>query len=744
MSESSNPGGSSNPRGGEPDTVDGARLPFGTLLGCAAVTAIAVGGTVFAAPDDMRIAVGIGGGIAAVLLCAAITAAAYFRSLAGRAGQVGDTRAGHAEARTAAVIAEAEARLADGQQRIQSLTEAVAAKTREAKESENRRAAAMAAFAGAAGRMQAMSTSMLAELREMEHRHADPKVLADLLELDHRTAQAGRLADSVAVLSGARSGRRWAKPIAMESILRGAMGRVAGYQRIRLRAVTDIAVAGHAAEGVMHALAELLDNACNFSPPTTEVHVYAAEVPAGVVITIEDSGLVMSESALRRAEATVSGKSNPSGLGNPGSNPAAAPGISDLSSLSGTRLGLAVVGYLARKHDLTVSYRPSAIGGTAVVVVVPRELTTRIDRTPGALSAIPLPARSPADLPPASPPRSDTIPALLTVDITTTAPPQAAPRPESPNADPNPTGPIPRRTEIHSGPTPDTLSGERAQPADSSAAEQGSTPAAAISSGAIGFAGPERGGQPAGRPGAPTPGAVPNPSRAPEPIANANAANRAPGQRTTVSNPGAPLPIPSGAAESAPVVRSGQHTGGPPVGSVAGQDRAATPWFRETAPGPDAERNKSNAASPHTDSVPAPAGSGVQPAGSGGQHPGPVGSGGYHPGAAPGFSGSTSVLPDRMFDSGDKSTAVKPSAPGGSAPAAPGSAAPRPSGLPRRVRGQTLAQVHPEGLAAPEAPPRGVARPVSPGALGAFQRAVNGRENAGTAIPFPSALESDK
>ncbi|QDY78789.1 sensor histidine kinase [Streptomyces qinzhouensis] len=224
---------------------------------------------------------------------------------------------------------------------------------------EKRRAAAMAACANAAGRMQAMTTGMLADLREMEHRHDDEDVLADLLHLDHRTAQAGRLADSIAVLSGARSGRRWAKPIPMESILRGAMGRVAGYQRVRIRSVADIAVAGHAAEGVMHVLAELLDNACNFSPPTTDVHGYVAEVPAGAVITVEDSGLVMGETALRRAERAVSGESG------------------DLSTLTGTRLGLAVVGRLARKHGLTVSFRPSAIGGTGVVVMIPQELVTR-------------------------------------------------------------------------------------------------------------------------------------------------------------------------------------------------------------------------------------------------------------------------------------------------------------------------------------------------------------------------------
>jgi len=266
-----------------------------------------------------------------------------------------------------------------------------------ARRDENRRAAALAAFAGAAGRIQAMTTSMLAELRDMEHRHEDPKVLADLLLLDHRTAQAGRLADSIAVLSGARSGRRWARPISMESILRGAMGRVAGYQRVRLRAVADIAVAGHAAEGVMHALAELLDNACNFSPPTTEVHVYAAEVPAGVIVTIEDSGLVMGESALRRAELAVSS-------GRDGNTQAEA----DLAALTGTRLGLAVVGHLARKHGLTVSYRPSAIGGTAVVVVVPRELTAQLDRTdtPAVVRA---PIAPPVAVAPGTEPRQEQI-----------------------------------------------------------------------------------------------------------------------------------------------------------------------------------------------------------------------------------------------------------------------------------------------------------------------------------------------
>ncbi|MDX3098556.1 ATP-binding protein [Streptomyces sp. ME01-24h] len=259
--------------------------------------------------------------------------------------------------------------------------------------SESRRAAAMAVGANAAGRMQALATGMLADLRQMEHRHTDPAVLHDLLHLDHRTAQAGRLADSIAVLTGARSGRRWAKPIRMESILRGAMGRIAGYQRVRLHSTSEVAVVGHAAEGVMHALAELMDNAANFSPPTAEVHVYVEEVPAGTVVTVEDSGLVMGEVALRRAQSAVAADSG------------------DLTGLSGTRLGLTVVGRLARKHGLTVSFRPSARGGTGAVMMIPQELLT-VPRpgTAAGLEASPVlppPAPAAAPTPPAAAERPD-------------------------------------------------------------------------------------------------------------------------------------------------------------------------------------------------------------------------------------------------------------------------------------------------------------------------------------------------
>jgi len=233
-------------------------------------------------------------------------------------------------------------------------------------EGERTSAAALAACASAAARIQARTTRMLGELRDLEDRYGDDKVFGDLLGLDHDVSQLGRLADSIALLSGGRSGRRWTKPIVMESVLRGAMGRIGAYQRVQYHLTSTAAVAGFAAEGVIHALAELMDNAANFSPQGSTVHVYVEEEDAGILVTIEDGGLGMRQRERQRAERLVSE-------------------AADLSSLPGTRLGLAVVGRLARKHGLRVSFRPSSRGGIGVIVLIPAKLI--VYTPPGAADA---------------------------------------------------------------------------------------------------------------------------------------------------------------------------------------------------------------------------------------------------------------------------------------------------------------------------------------------------------------------
>ncbi|MGX1708271.1 ATP-binding protein [Streptomyces albidoflavus] len=389
------------------------RLPLRPAVRALLVSVLVTGvlGTAFvlSAPPSVRTPLAWCTAAGALLLCvAAVTVARYVQvaeALRERLGSLGEE-------------------VARGDQERVRLTGENTRLTEERRRALAERDAALASFANAAGRMQALSTGMLADLRAMQERHSDEDVLADLFHLDHRTAQAGRLADSVAVLSGARSGRRWARPIVMESILRGALGRISGYQRVRTHAASDVHVAGHAAEGVMHVLAELLDNATTFSPPNAEVHVYAEEVPAGLIVSVEDAGLVMSEVQLRRAESAVSG-------------------TTDLASLSGTRMGLAVVGRLARKHGLKVSFRPSARGGTGVLVLLPQELLSRPTQAAGPTATVASPeAREHpfAGLPAAPAPAAPPVPAPAAEAETAVLPaaPAAKEPATAPAGDPDP------------------------------------------------------------------------------------------------------------------------------------------------------------------------------------------------------------------------------------------------------------------------------------------------------------------
>ncbi|QFG24180.1 ATP-binding protein [Actinomadura sp. WMMB 499] len=215
-----------------------------------------------------------------------------------------------------------------------------------------------------AARMQAAVRRVLRRLYEMEFRYDETDVFWEIMDLDHQVSQLGRLADSVATMCDGRSGRRWQKPIPMERIVRSAMGRCDDFRRVRYITDHDRAVCGPHAEGVIQALAELIDNALMFSLDDTPVHVYVEKEISGVVITVEDAGMGMRHTELAHAEYLV-----------------ARP--DDRTAWTGEAVGLAVVGMLAAKHGLKVSFRPSSRGGVAAVLFVPAAIVTRpVERWP--------------------------------------------------------------------------------------------------------------------------------------------------------------------------------------------------------------------------------------------------------------------------------------------------------------------------------------------------------------------------
>ncbi|MGW7072613.1 sensor histidine kinase [Streptomyces sp. NPDC054855] len=227
---------------------------------------------------------------------------------------------------------------------------------------EDLRESAQRAFVNIARRVQAIVHQQAQELREMEDRHGkSPAVFGDLLRLDHGTALIGRLADSIAVLGGARPGRQWSRAVPLYSVMRGAMSRIIDYQRVELHTVAEVAVTGPAVEPLIHALAEILDNATRYSPPQAKVHVTAVDVQSGIAVEVEDGGVSMSEEARKRAEHML--RQAQQGL--------------DLTDLGETpRLGLAVVGRLAQSYGFQVALRSSAYGGVRAVLVIPQDLLT--------------------------------------------------------------------------------------------------------------------------------------------------------------------------------------------------------------------------------------------------------------------------------------------------------------------------------------------------------------------------------
>ncbi|WKX68975.1 ATP-binding protein [Streptomyces sp. XD-27] len=234
------------------------------------------------------------------------------------------------------------------------------------------RDSAQRAFVNIARRVQALVHQQAQDLREMEDKHGNDKVVfADLLHIDHGTALVGRLADSIAVLGGARPGRQWVKEVPLFNVLRGAMSRIMEYRRVDLHSVADIAIIGATVEPLIHALAELLDNATRYSPPSTRVHLTATEVQNGVAIEIEDAGVGLTDEAAKRVAYALDLEGG--GLD-----------VDDLGEAP--RLGLAVVGRLAAAYKFDISLRKSAYGGVRAVLVVPQDQTTATP-VPGGMIA---------------------------------------------------------------------------------------------------------------------------------------------------------------------------------------------------------------------------------------------------------------------------------------------------------------------------------------------------------------------
>ncbi|WP_434599581.1 sensor histidine kinase [Streptomyces sp. A5-4] len=222
-------------------------------------------------------------------------------------------------------------------------------------------------FVNLARRSQVLVHRQLNLLDSMERRADDPGELSDLFRLDHLTTRMRRHAESLIILSGAAPGRAWRKPVPLTNVVRAAVSEIEDYARVEVRQLSETAVVGAAVADLTHLLAELIENAAQFSPPHTKVRVSGELVGNGYALEIEDRGLGMGKEVLAEANRRIEQSEA-------------------LELFDSDRLGLFVVSRLSSRHDIKVHLRTSPYGGTTAVVLLPVPLlqsaVTRKDSTP--------------------------------------------------------------------------------------------------------------------------------------------------------------------------------------------------------------------------------------------------------------------------------------------------------------------------------------------------------------------------
>ncbi|MGW1274782.1 sensor histidine kinase, partial [Streptomyces sp. NPDC002491] len=210
-------------------------------------------------------------------------------------------------------------------------------------------------FVNLARRSQVLVHRQLSLLDSMERRSDDPNELSDLFRLDHLTTRMRRHAESLIILSGAAPGRAWRMPVSLTNVVRAAVSEVEDYARVEVRQLPEAAVIGTAVADLTHLLAELVENAAQFSPPHTRVRVTGEPVGNGYAVEVEDRGLGMGRETLDEANRRIAQSEA-------------------LDLFDSDRLGLFVVSRLAARHGVKVHLRTSPYGGTTAVVLLPTAL----------------------------------------------------------------------------------------------------------------------------------------------------------------------------------------------------------------------------------------------------------------------------------------------------------------------------------------------------------------------------------
>jgi signal transduction histidine kinase len=213
------------------------------------------------------------------------------------------------------------------------------------------------AFVSLAKRNQSLLDRQLGFITELEADETQSDTIANLFRLDHHATRMRRNAESLLVLAGAEPDRRWGAPVGLLDVVRAALGEVEDYPRVTHSAVAPATVAGAAVADLTHMLAELIENALRFSPPTEHVEVQGRPDGDGYVLGVIDSGFGMGPADIIQANRRLAQ-------------------AEDFTVAPSKYLGHYVAGTLAARHGVAVWLEASPRGGVTAAVRLPRELLT--------------------------------------------------------------------------------------------------------------------------------------------------------------------------------------------------------------------------------------------------------------------------------------------------------------------------------------------------------------------------------
>ena len=295
---------------------------------------------------------------------------------------------------------------------------------RERDEAAARRDAYGKMYVNLARRGQSLVDRQLQVIDDLEQDVDDPDILASVFELDHLTTRVRRHGESLLVVADIDLPNRSTEPVPLSDVVRGAQSEIEQYRRVDARIDPSIAVEGTVTRDLVHLLAELLDNATTYSPPSTTVKVHARAGGVGsVVLTIEDRGLGLTPERLAEANADLQN-------------------TEELDENSIRHLGFRVVARLAEKHGITVRLTSTNGGGVTAWVEVPADIVVSADTDNLAPARLPdPPAEQPTAEAPVPPPPVDTPPPTeqpTPSSAPTSSPTAQPPVPPSPTEQPVP------------------------------------------------------------------------------------------------------------------------------------------------------------------------------------------------------------------------------------------------------------------------------------------------------------------